>query len=453
MIITSGVIICQCTELLENDIMTILKFKWKWYSVKNGKTIGENYKWIIAVLCLLVLFVGLGFCSSAKNVYIAPITNALNFSRSAFGLNETFRYATTAIAMLFFQKLIDRFGTKKLILAGLAAYIISAILNAVANNLWMFYISGIFLGIGVAFAASAMASVIVNQWFTRNKGTILGILLSANAAGSAVAISMFTPIIYEAGNPFGYKNAYWLTALAVAVVFVITLLFYKEKTTGIEENREENKKKKRGEGWEGFDYEVLRRKPSYYAVIISLFLYALVSVSSTSAPHFTDIGFSPEFVALLLSIGSIGLAIAKVLVGIIYDHYGLKVSVNICLFSALFAKLLLLVANVSAIGKVLAISYSVLISIATPLETVMISIIALDLFGTKSFGKTLALTTALFTVGHAINSPLLNLAYDFANNYTISFVSSTIVSVLVIVVLNISIRSLKKDAEETILTR
>ncbi len=420
--------------------------------MKDRKTFGERYKWVIAGVCLLVLFVGLGFCSSAKNAYIAPITNALHLSRTAFGLNETFRYATTAFIMLFFQRLINRFGTKKLILAGLAAYIISALLNAYATALWMFYLSGIFLGIGVALAASTMASVIVNKWFTKNKGTILGILLSANAAGSAVAISMFTPIIYENGNPFGYRNAYLLTAVAVAVVFVITLFLYKEKNDEISGGTEK-KNAKRASDWEGFEYEDLRKNPAYYAVIISLSIYALVSVSSISAPHFTDIGFEPEFVALLLSISSIGLAVAKVIVGILYDRYGLKLSVNICLFSALAAKLMLLVANVSATGKVLAISYSVLISIATPLETVMISIVTMDLFGQKSFNKTLSITTALFTVGHAINSPLLSLAHDFADSYMISFVTSTVVSVAVIIVMNMSIVSLKRDAKKEALMR
>ena len=82
---------------------------------KSLKLIKPDYKWVIAFLCTLVLSVGLGFCSSAKNIYIAPITSAFGFSRSAFTVNDSLRYITVAIATMFFGNLVEKFGTKKLI--------------------------------------------------------------------------------------------------------------------------------------------------------------------------------------------------------------------------------------------------------------------------------------------------------------------------------------------------
>jgi len=408
-----------------------------------------DYKWVIAVLCFLVMFVGLGFCSSTKNAYFQPVSEALGFSRGAFGLSDTFRYATTAITTMFFHRMIERFGTKKLMCAGLGFYVLSSLINAVSNTLVGFYVGGIFLGLGVAFAASTMASVIVNKWFTENTGTVLGIILAANAAGSAVAISLLEPLIYSDG--VGYKNAYFITAVVVAVVLVIVAIFYKDKRVdGLSDDVKQVKKQKENE-WEGFDYEELRQKPTFYIVIICLAVYALTSSSSIATPHYKDIGFDGEFIALSLSIGSIGLAVSKILVGILYDRYGIKIAVNLCLFTALAAKILLFIITPEMKGLV--ILHTVLFSIATPLETVMISIIVLDLFGRKCFNKTLAITTSLFTVGHALNSPLLNLPYDFMHSYMISFVISTVASVVIIFALNFSMISLKRDAKKETLMR
>ncbi len=407
-----------------------------------------DYKWVVAVLTFLVMFVGLGFCSSAKNAYFQPVAEALGFSRGAFGLSDTFRYATTAITTMFFHRLVERFGTKKLMCAGLVFYAMSMLVNSVSNTLIGFYVGGIFLGLGVAFAASTMASVIINKWFTKNKGTVLGVVLAANAAGSAVAILLLEPLIYSDG--LGYKNAYFITAVAVLIVFAIFAVFYKDKKVdGTSENTKSDKKDRVKTDWEGFEYEELAKKPAYYAVIISLAVYALMSVSPVATPHFKDIGFSGEFIALSLSIGMVGLAASKILVGIIYDRWGVKIAVNICLFMALAAKLILFF--LTAETGALAITYTVLISIATPLETVMISIIVLELFGKKSFNKALAITTSLFTVGHALNAPLLNLPYDFMNNYNISFIASTVASVIIIFVMNFSMHSLKKDAKKDFL--
>lgn len=411
--------------------------------VSEEKKTRFDYKWVLAGLCFLVMFVGLGFCSTAKNAYFQPIAEALDFSRGAFGVSDTFRYATTSIVTLFFYKLVERFGTKKLICAGLACYALSAFVNAVSNTLTGFYIGGIFLGIAVAFAGSTMVSVIINKWFTKNKGTVLGIILAANAAGSATAITLLEPMIYSGG--VGYKNAYFVTAVAVVIVLVIVALFYKDKADDAVSEHSKEKRQKNVE-WEGFAYESLARKPAFYTVIICLAMYALLSVGSIATPHFKDVGFSGEFIALISCIGSIVLAVSKIVVGFIYDRFGIKTSVNICLFTSFAAKLILFF--VTSETPVLAISYTVLMSIATPLETVMLPIIILDLFGQKSFNRTLALTTSLFTVGHALNAPLLNLPYDFMGNYMISFVASTALSAAVIVALNLSMISLKKDAKK-----
>ncbi len=428
-----------------SDTIIMEVFELKAVSQKK-KTL--DYKWVAAVLTFLVMFVGLGFCSSAKNAYFQPVAEALGFSRGAFGLSDTFRYATTAITTMFFHRLVGRFGTKKLMCAGLLFYALSMLVNSVSNTLVGFYIGGIFLGLGVAFAASTMASVIINKWFTKNKGTVLGVILAANAAGSAIAILLLEPLIYSDG--VGFKKAYFLTAVAVVIVLVIVAIFYRDKEDDAVSSSADKGKKKEAE-WEGFEYESLRRKPAYYIVIICLAFYALMSVSPISTPHFKDIGFDGEFIALSLSIGSVGLAASKILVGVLYDRFGIKIAVNLCLFTALVAKLLLFV--VTAEMKFAAIAYTVLISIATPLETVMISIIVLDLFGKKSFNKSLAITTSLFTVGHALNAPLLNLPYDFTNNYMITFVTSTVASMVIIFALNFSIISLKRDAKKESLMR
>ncbi len=406
-----------------------------------------DYKWIIASICFIFLFVGVGFCSSAKNIFIAPITSAMGFSRSAFTLSDSFRYATTAIVTMFLDSLINRFGTKKLLMAGMVCYVLSSLCNAFAESLWMFYLGGVFLGGGIALAAITMASVIINKWFTKNRGTILGVILASNGLGSAVAIWIFEPLIYEAGNPFGFRNAYLLSAVIVAIVTVVVAILYKDKATKPEEE-ESGKEEKKKPAWDGFEYEELKRKPYFYIVIACLSVSTLFSLYSIATPHLTDIGFDSSFVALTLSVFSVGLIFAKILAGIIYDKFGLRIAVNVCLVADLISKLLLLVITATELGKPLAIAQSALKAVAMPIETVLVSIIVLDLFGGKSFNKSLAVVTALFTVGQAVNQPFLNMPFDLLGNYTISFASSIVASVLVIILMNFAISAVRRDAKE-----
>jgi len=400
------------------------------------------YKWVVAAVCFLVLFIGLGFCSTAKTIFIEPITKAFGFPRSVFTINDSFRYITVTVVTLFFDILVRKLGTKKLLLMGIACYIISSLIYALAGSLPLFYIAGIFLGLGVSWCSTTMISVIINRWFDKNKGTVLGVIFASNALGSATAIYLTTPIIYSAGNPFGYRKAYLLITLFLIVLLIITAIFFKDKTVS---NIAEPSKKgvKRSSGtWKGFEYKELRKMPAFYTVVISIFFITVSQIGGVVTPHFIDIGFDPSFVTTAITVSNIALAIFKILMGVFYDKFGIRVTLNCCLISSLLAKTLLLIITPTAGGKFLTILFELLIAVGTTAETVMLPIIALALFGEVSFNKTLALLTSVCAGGHILASPILNIPYDITGSYKISFIFVSIISALVLIAMNFAMSDL-----------
>ena len=138
-----------------------------------------------------MIFTGLGFCSSPYSLYTFPITEALGISRSAYALAETCRHITTSLVNMFFGYLVFRFGPKKLVLTGIISLISSLLVYSFATNVWMFYIGGSLLGLGFAFASTTMVSCIINRWFDKNKGTVLGVVLAANGLGGALSSQIY----------------------------------------------------------------------------------------------------------------------------------------------------------------------------------------------------------------------------------------------------------------------
>ena len=60
-----------------------------------------DYSWVIVALCFIAVCTSMGLCSSGRTMYLTAITDALNIKRSAFSLNDTFRYVTTTVMNLF----------------------------------------------------------------------------------------------------------------------------------------------------------------------------------------------------------------------------------------------------------------------------------------------------------------------------------------------------------------
>ena len=100
----------------------------------------------------------------------------------------------------------------------------------------------------------------------------------------------------------------------------------------------------------------------------------------------------------------------------------------------------LVVLSNSAHGKIAAMCYGLVSTLALPLETVMLPIIVGDLFGQKSFNKILGIFVSVNTAGFALGSPVMNIIYDLLGSYILAFVVCGILMVVVAIAMQIVIR-------------
>ena len=304
----------------------------------DKKKIKFDYSWVIIGIAFLMILTSLGFCSSGRSIYLNAITDALKIPRGLFSISHSIRYISTTIINIYFGRLVAKFGTKKLICAGFLCLIVFAVSNIVATSIYTFYVGSIFLGAGLAWTGTSMVSCIINRWCKKNKGTITGATLAANGLGGALAIQIISPIIYESGNPFGYRTSYILVSCILLAMLALVLIFYREHPKDAEktdENVPAKKRKTRGEGWVGMDYSDVVKKPYFYVTLVCIFLtgFTLQGLNGIAFPHMYDIGMDVKFVTLLTSIGSIMLMISKLSTGISYDRLGMRITMNILLLT------------------------------------------------------------------------------------------------------------------------
>ena len=300
-----------------------------------------------------------------------------------------------------------------------------ALINSFATNLFTFYLGSICLGIGISWTGTTMASAIVNKWCKSNKGTITGAILAANGIGGAIAVQIITPIIFQEDNPFGYRSSYHMVATVLTVVLALIVILYRENPKGENEKTVVSKKKRkaRGTGWVGMDYSVAVKKPYFYLALLCMFFtgMALQGLGGISFPHMYDIGIDVGFVAIISSMSSILLTLTKFSTGFMYDRLGLRLSMNICLFCAFISIIGLIILTNTPIGHVIAFIRSIFSAVALPLETVMLPLFALELFGNKEYEKFVGIFASASTAGFAIGSPLGNICYDILGNYNLAF--------------------------------
>lgn len=391
-----------------------------------------EYKWVVIATCFLMVFVTLGFCSSSKSLYLSAITDALGIKRSVFSISDSFRYITTAIVNIFFGVLVSKYGTRKMIGAGFASLVAFALISASGTSVYAFYLAGCFLGMGLSWTSTTMVGHVVNLWCKEKKGTIMGFVLAANGFGGALAIQIISPLINAPEDAFGYQNAYLVTAVILAVVGVVVVGLFREKPT---ENKE-LKLARHNDASTTISKKELSN-PVFLIVAGCVFSTGMIlqGINGIAVSHMKDVGLDPAYIAAVFSVHSLLLAACKFTSGLVHDKIGIRKTMLICNLAAVIAPVLLICITPNAIGKGLAVVFCVAFAMALPLETVMLPLIVLDLFGEKDYVKLLGVFVSINTAGYALGGPLTNLCYDLFGNYQIVLgIMATIMIVITITI-------------------
>ena len=405
------------------------------------------YKWLVAAGCFLMIFLGLGFCSSNKSMYLGAITDALGFKKSDFALQDSLRYIITAISNIFFGSLVMKLGPKLMTAIGFLGYIGFLAISSFAESLALFYLAGCLLGLGSSFCATAMVSYLVSLWFPEKRGTVSGAILCANGLGGAVAAQVITPMINA--STFGYRNAYRL-ALVVAIITGVLVVLAVARPKGVK--GQVAKKKAKGKQWVGISFKEAMKKPYFYAAVACVFLtgLSLQGINGISATHMKYAGVDTGFLATVLSAHSLVLACSKFLAGFGYDKFGLRKTLVFCETCGCVAFISLALCNGTTLGSVLAMGYSVLASLAMPLETVIVPLIAADLFGEKDFSRLMGIFVAFNYAGYAVGGYVCNLVYDFTQTYVPVLIAMGVLMVAIAVAFQFILNAANKTRQKVL---
>ena len=414
------------------------------------------YKWVILVVCFLMVFVCLGFCSATKSLYLGAITKYLNIPRSLFSISDTCRFVSSAIINLFFGTLMYKYGVKKMTAVGFLALIASTLIYAFSTSIYVFYIGGALLGIGVTFTSTTMTSSVIRRWFDKDIGKYTGIVFAANGVGGALAAQILDPIINNEtgfnlfGRHFQGYQASYLLVVALLVFFGIAVVSLLREPKNVPLPAPTKKKASRGSTWVGIDYATAKKSPYFYITILVVFLtgFSLQGVYGTYKVHMTDIGMDKTYITNIFSFFSLMLTASKILVGIIYDRLNLRRVMLICQGASVAAFIILATLTASTLGNVMSIIFALIFALALPLETLVVPLIANDLFGSKDYDKILGFLIAANYTGCALSGPFINIFADIGWGYKPGLLILSGIMALALLIMQFAINKAwkKKDA-------
>ena len=404
-----------------------------------------HYGWIILSLCFLSVFIALGFGSAPNSLYLAAITENMEFSRSLFSISDSCRYIATAVVNLFFGKMVAKYGPRKLLAAGFICLTLYCTINSFATHLWHFYLGSTMLGIGLSWTTTSVVGVLIEDWFSDSKGTIMGVVLASNGLGGALATQLVSKCIYS--RPNGWRSGYLVCAIimAAAGILIVLLIRNKPNQRGSEPLSLGSGKAntQRGSDWIGIDSHVACNRLYFYVCLVCVFLtgVVIISVGSISTVHLLDKGIDTATVVNAASLGCLYLMLSKTTTGFIFDRFGLRLTNLLCQLCTLGGIVLLYFADSSLEVNILQFVWA----FGLPLHTIMLPLIAKECFGQKSYAFLMGLVVSINTLGYSISPPLMNWIFDLTGSYQTGLTIMFCLMVVLTVVMQFVISAAHKE--------
>lgn len=288
-----------------------------------------HYAWKIMIACIMIKLGSAGAIHAAMSNFVAPIVEELGCQVSELTMFTSIQ----AIAMALLYTTAARLLTTKrpgLIIGAASIVEISGLaLMASYRSVHMFYLSGALIGIAQAFSGFVAMPILLNMWFKKKNGTVLGIV---TAVGTAATMG-YSLLSGQLITYFGWRSAYLIMALMSAIITIpaVFLLIKSPKEVGcepygIEEAGESPVMPKGGEAVFGLSKQEAFRLPLLYIAWTACVLYSYGSgVQGYITPFATmELKQTVNFGAMVSVVASMGGTVSSLIVGRINDRFGVK---------------------------------------------------------------------------------------------------------------------------------
>ena len=181
------------------------------------------YGWyVVAVACLQGMF-GNGAISTGFPRFFEPIRADLAISYAAMSLVFSLARAEGGLGAPLVGWLVDKFGSRPMILFGGLTAGIGLMLLSFAQEYWqlvLLFVGVVSIGKTAGLGQTLMATV--NQWFVRRKAVALSTLMTAFAGGGAIVVPLLhLGIVYLGWRPTVFIIGLFIAILTVPVAYVI----------------------------------------------------------------------------------------------------------------------------------------------------------------------------------------------------------------------------------------
>ncbi len=376
--------------------------------------------WNIVGLTFLVQFMSVGIGYYTFGVFLKPLTEDLEVSRTLIAVTSSAQMILMAVLGPWVGRLLAEGSVRNYMLLGVMLMVVGLVVTSQATALWHLYLGfGLILSPGLVLTGILPNNLLLANWFNRRRGTAMGI----SQFGVSISGTALVPLTAWIIVAYDWRTAFLVFAVATPIILVPLIWAFAVKTPeerGLhpDGDAEPPPPEPTGDDDEWTFARAARVRDVWLlALIVGPSFMGVAAVVLVLHSHATDLGFSAGQASFIVAVTTLFGAIAKPLFGTLADYLNKRLVVAISL-SLQFVGVVFLIFTTS---YYVMLGAMVLFGLGYGATAPMWSVLLADRFGRASFARVMGAVMPLTMPFNLFALPATTLAFDFFGSYIPAF--------------------------------
>ena len=386
-----------------------------------------HYAWAVCAGCALMLFCSSGLGINAFTIYQPYILARNGFTNAQSSMIVTvrslFSFASMLLCGLYYRRFSLRTGM------GLAGAVLAAgfFLFGAASGFASYCFAAAVVGLGYGVSTMIPVSMLMERWFIEKRTLAVGLCSAVTGLSTLGIPSLLTRSIERRGLAATFYAESGVVALLVLLSFLLI------------RSRPQDKGMKPYGSWDSFEHRELelhgRSIPRKAWFLLIPALLCIGAFTSVGYSHITVLargeGFSPDVIALAVTVSGITLMVSKFGYGWLEEKMSTKTTNWI--FGGILIAGLILCCVIHGRTWML-ITAMIVYGLGLPLGTVGLTAWAGDLSGPEEYDSTIQRFQIGYSAGSLVFSSLPGILADrFGGSYVPAYLFFTLCAVFAVV--------------------
>ena len=376
--------------------------------------------WVLTSTFLLGTLSG-GIFSNSSGIFFGPIKRDLGLNSAQTALIFSLVRAEGSVAGPIVGRLVDRFGSRPMIIfGGLLASSGFIALHWVHNYILFIVIFVGVVGVGKSSGLGQVLISAVNRWFIRRRSLAMSICITGFSSGGAAIL----PLITLGVSTIGWRDVMLYSGIFMGLIVIplASLVKHSPEREGIGPDLPFTVEGKEETSVAPVDFTVRQalRTKAYWILftgsVLRISLWGTVSVHAVEM--FVWKGMSHEMAGLMFSLMFLLSIPLRLVVGFLGDKWPLQPMMGSGMGAAALATLAMLTID----GNAAVYMFVVLMAVEQGTSSLNWASLG-NLIGGSSFATLMGLISVVFNIGMLITPIYAGVVFDRTDSYSVVLVS------------------------------